>query len=569
MNKIITLIGLILICVSVNATTVTYSEFSEKTVYNNGRVKLVSGVSNLQDMEGNWKPFFQAVNVNYNDYALRFSYNQYWVEYKPYVIRNGNKYTLEWIINNFDNVKDHIDFNANRDYYKWSLTITGIPENLKEGVTAIGFDYKDSNNLSWADIQVDGNFIIIKNKIALSIQDLRHHNLTVDMNKETFVISNLDSSYDYHGETRYHWNIDENGLWELTLDPTFIKYTQQSSDDASNNNLGVYDDNDNTYYIASTLYTGFTDGIIFQDVNITQGTTVSEALLTICVFDSCGGAVPSECATRIWGFNTDDANTWASGVNEPEDALKTTAFVDRNSMGSDTSNGVCTERDLNVTNIVNEILQREGLGQPDTNYGFLIEDNGSRAPPRQNVQSIFYTYDSGAALSKLTIEWILLIDYSFSFSYPASGCSNGKGCLGAGCSACTYAYFEPTDLTGVSTETEVDPYGQTSTLAFIVVDNQSSSSSDFNMSIDLNENAPSEAGWFIKLKLSTITGGWESTCSENALTGCILVDDSNKNIGTINYSASTQDKNLFFWSDFQSVNISSYDRNGTFYSYGT
>jgi len=89
------------------------------------------------------------------------------------------------------------------------------------------------------------------------------------------------------------------------------------------------------------------------------------------------------------------------------------------------------------------------------------------------------------------------------------------------------------------------------------------------MSIDLNANAPSGAGWIIKLKLSTITSGWESTCSENALTGCILVNDANKNIGTINYSASTQDKNFFFWSDFQGVSIGSWDRNGTFYSYGT
>lgn len=574
MKKLLIVFSLMLFGILVNATTVTYSEFSEVTKYDNGKVKMVSGVSNLQDMNGEWKPFTEVVNITLTDYKIRFSYHQYWAEYEPYVIYNGNKYTLEWIVNHFQGVKKHVDINKHRDRYKWALTVSGIPTNLKEGAEYLGFDYVDSNNLQWSDIEIDKNgwAIIIKNKVIISYYDLVWHEYCLDANKETVMIGCLNHDYNYHGEILNHWVQDENGLWSITFDPTTYQanIAQQSGDaQTSGANCTTFDDNDETYNIATTslpLNCDLTQGWIFQDVDIPQGTTISEALFRLSTWATCGGG---QCKVAFYGYDVDDANTWIDNVNEPNPEGHNNR-TDANYLweygGTDSPNGFYNSRDFNLTEAIQTIINRPGFVQ-DGNIGILTQEKGTSG---RSVSVKAYTYDntSGAPAPRLTIEYTLLIDYSFSFSYPASGCSDGKGCLGEGCSACTYAYFEPTDLTGESTETEVNPYGQTATLAFIVVDNQSSGSNDFNMSIDLNATAPSGAGWFIKLKLSTITGGWESSCSENALTGCILVDDSNKNIGTINYSASTQDKNFFLWSDFQSVDIGAWNRDANFYSYG-
>lgn len=427
MKKIILLTALIFFIPMALAETVesvTYTEFSEQINYFNGRHILRSGVSNLQDAEGNWKPFTEVVNINYHDYALRFSYNQYWVEYEPYVIRNGNKYTLEWIINNFDNVRDHIDFNNNRDSYKWALTIKGIPENLKEGVTHIGFDYKDSNNLSWSDIVVDGNLIIIKNKIALSVADLKWHNYSVDFNKETIMIGNLDANYWYHGVLLSHWIQDSNGLWSITFDPTIIKSVAQSSDDASNSNppIEAYNETNETEWLANEDLAGFHIGFIFQDINISQGTTVNTAKITLSTWATCGGGESGyECRTIWHGFDTDDANTWESTANEPKDAELTTANYDYNTTFNNISNGFYTSIDFNALSLVNEILSRENLNQPDTNMGFVFEDNGSIAPARKNSTFKVYMYDntSGAPTPKLTIEYTSAV-YSISVAYNSN-----------------------------------------------------------------------------------------------------------------------------------------------------
>ncbi len=116
-------------------------------------------------------------------------------------------------------------------------------------------------------------------------------------------------------------------------------------------------------------------------------------------------------------------------------------------------------------------------------------------------------------------------DYSFSLLLPSTGCTEGKGSIDAGVS-CDKAYFEATDLSGVADNTKVDPEGQTSTIPFFVYDNQSTSSSDLNILLDLNALLPST----LALKASKIYSGWAGTCTGNTDNNCARIGSVDVNL---------------------------------------
>ena len=77
-------------------------------------------------------------------------------------------------------------------------------------------------------------------------------------------------------------------------------------------------------------------------------------------------------------------------------------------------------------------------------------------------------------------------DLSFTITLPATGCSNGKGCVTGGCSQCTRAWIETTDLTGAANEACVMPEGQTAGAAFLNFTN--TGSVNLNWTMKLNQS---------------------------------------------------------------------------------
>ncbi len=149
-------------------------------------------------------------------------------------------------------------------------------------------------------------------------------------------------------------------------------------------------------------------------------------------------------------------------------------------------------------------------------------------------------------------------DYSFTLNLPSSGCTQGKGSIDAGTS-CDKGYFEATDLGGNADNNKVDPEGQTSTLPLFSYDNQSTTSSDLNIRIDINQAIPS----YLNLKVSKIYNGWAWECTGNTDNNCVKVSISFQNIGKAVYSAGTQDLNIFVWGDFNGATVGQVDRNTT------
>ncbi len=118
---------------------------------------------------------------------------------------------------------------------------------------------------------------------------------------------------------------------------------------------------------------------------------------------------------------------------------------------------------------------------------------------------------------------------------------------------------EATDLGGNADNNKVDPEGQTSTLPLFSYDNQSTTSSDLNIRIDINQAIPS----YLNLKVSKIYNGWAWECTGNTDNNCVKVSISFQNIGKAVYSAGTQDLNIFVWGDFNGATVGQVDRNTT------
>ncbi len=148
-------------------------------------------------------------------------------------------------------------------------------------------------------------------------------------------------------------------------------------------------------------------------------------------------------------------------------------------------------------------------------------------------------------------------DYSFVLSLPLSGCTTGKGNISGG-SACERAWIESTDLSGVSDANQIEPEGQSagSAIPFFAFDNQSTSSSDFNIYLDLNQAYSS----YYVLKASTSTSGYQGQCL-GVPAGCITLTTSFVNVGRASYSTGGADLNVYFWGDFVSAPVAQEDRN--------
>ncbi|MDD5163373.1 MAG: hypothetical protein PHD95_04155 [Candidatus ainarchaeum sp.] len=199
-----------------------------------------------------------------------------------------------------------------------------------------------------------------------------------------------------------------------------------------------------------------------------------------------------------------------------------------------------TTKDANCTYVW------DSTGTADGNYyvqGTAQDNNGTGKKSQANSFHIL----GGAA------------DYSFVLMLPSSGCTSGKGRIDSGNGACQKGYFETTDLSGLADQNKVDPEGQTSLIPFFVYDNQSTSSSDLNITLDLNEALSGT----LHLKVSKIYEGWAWACTGNTDSNCAEATTTAANIGKAVFTTESQDLNIFIWGDFNSAVPGRTDKNAS------
>lgn len=205
-----------------------------------------------------------------------------------------------------------------------------------------------------------------------------------------------------------------------------------------------------------------------------------------------------------------------------------------------------TNSDLNVTQTsdANWVIK----GNVSDTYELRLYADGTTSEPQvTNTNSRTIDITSVAA------------DYTFVLYLPSDGCTLGKGnlsCPAEPC-ACHRGWIEATDLNGPTDNNQIAPDGQSAPVPFFVFDNQSSTSSDLNILLDLNQALSST----LRLKASLTSFGYQAGCSGNTVTGCLLLSTTAQNVGKATYSAGTQDLNVWFWGDFVAADIGRIDVN--------
>ena len=118
-------------------------------------------------------------------------------------------------------------------------------------------------------------------------------------------------------------------------------------------------------------------------------------------------------------------------------------------------------------------------------------------------------------------------DLSFTITLPATGCSNGKGCVTGGCAQCTRAWIEATDLTGAANQQCVVPEGQTASLAFLNFTNTGS--------VNLNWTMKLNASFSGTYKLN-VTNGTDSCADSQQVTTSYMTVQGNIGTSTSAYA---------------------------------
>ncbi len=238
--------------------------------------------------------------------------------------------------------------------------------------------------------------------------------------KDGKLMHSIRKAYATHEDWDSHWwTNNENKIWTKTKKYENGKYIEViplqalSSDEGSlrfnatisvdvNTSEDDADEKKGNVFTADTrlhvksLYWGW--GVRFQNITIPHGTTIIEATLTLRGGHSCGIG-NARCETTLYGVDTSYSQPFGAG-NKPSDQTKTTASVDFTRTDAFTPNGASMLYDLNVTDIVQEIVDRFmwDYGNPisfvdDIDYiGF-----GS--------QILLYSFDNNYGAPQLVIEF--------------------------------------------------------------------------------------------------------------------------------------------------------------------
>ena len=166
------------------------------------------------------------------DNGLKISYgSDYSITFVPYfVLNNGNVLTWNEIPANIE--KDLWKVKMEENYYKYGVNFGNITTAQKNSIKYVVLHRSTSMGLTWDDVRLSGNSIIIKDKVIISHDDLLSTYTIPVINKTDIVISGLDNNWteclEYNETdcinpiTVFNWKDNKDGTWNISFDPTIF-----------------------------------------------------------------------------------------------------------------------------------------------------------------------------------------------------------------------------------------------------------------------------------------------------------------------------------------------------------
>ena len=298
--------------------------------------------------EGVWQTLPEVSQVNWMNGGFNFTYRNYSIHIVPFVIYNGQSYTIAEIKQYYPNINLGDFVQAQTYHHKYAINFTNIPYNLAENIDYIGLKVDSFTNLQWSDFQVQGTNLIIKNKITYDFSDLKEHgyNLT-RQNANELLIGNISA----------HWNDGE--IW---LDPTILLSSTGDFTDVRISNVSGQQD--------TSYWNNREGGIKAYD----EGASEYRSLIRLNLSNNLpAGAVISNCDLYLYeAYSSGTFDVSVTAVKKPWSHSQTT-WNNYSTGNSWDTPGLYGDSDANTT-----VQDTVSVGANDTWYVWDLDDDGEQ-----------------------------------------------------------------------------------------------------------------------------------------------------------------------------------------------
>lgn len=182
------------------------------TVCNDGVCQLTiysTNVNIFDDLSGQYIPFTEYVDIFVSNGNLVLSKGEdYSVSFMPiFEMQNGQRYY-------WSDIPIGIEKDLWKQEYEWGykygVDFNYVPDNIKENIQYVILHMTDSTGLTWDDVVLENNSIIVKNKVRFSHDDILQSYTIPIINKTDIVIGNLANNFNANGD----------GTWNISFDPS-------------------------------------------------------------------------------------------------------------------------------------------------------------------------------------------------------------------------------------------------------------------------------------------------------------------------------------------------------------
>jgi hypothetical protein len=162
--------------------------------------------------------------------GLKISYNDYSVTFIPkFVLNNGNVLNWNDIPSNIE--KDLWKIKTDNTHYKYGVNFNKLTNTQKNSIKYVVLERVNSTGLTWDDVRLEGNTIIIKDKVYISHDDILRTYTIPLINRTHIVIGGLNNNwtecleYDeslecINSTIVFNWKSNPDGTWNISFDPT-------------------------------------------------------------------------------------------------------------------------------------------------------------------------------------------------------------------------------------------------------------------------------------------------------------------------------------------------------------
>lgn len=175
-------------------------------------------------------PELITFNVEKTSEGIKIFYKDYSVTFIPYfVMKSGAVYTWKDIPSTIQ--KDLWRTKIDETHYKYGVNFNNVSNQIKNNLNYVVLQRVNSTGLTWDDVRLEGNTIIIKDRVYISHDDILSTYTIPLINKTDIVIGGLDRTWQECIEvnpetldcisevTRSNW-VSNGATWNISFDPT-------------------------------------------------------------------------------------------------------------------------------------------------------------------------------------------------------------------------------------------------------------------------------------------------------------------------------------------------------------